>query len=116
MGADNWEPCLNCRETLEGEVAGTIRALEKSLKDAYGTLPVDEFMALVGETREKTSAQTARLEAQTDRNEHTFREDWDIYGAEDGTVTIEYSGRCTTCGYGGTGTFTVPLKVQGDGQ
>lgn len=109
MSADNWAPCPHCRELLEGEVALTIQSLEKSLKEAYGTLPVDEYMALVGQTREKVSAQNARLEA---RRDDTFREDWDVYGVEDGVVTMEYAGRCSICGYGGTGTLEVPLEGQ----
>lgn len=28
----------------------------------------------------------------------TFREDWDIYGADTGTVTISYRGGCAQCG------------------
>jgi hypothetical protein len=28
----------------------------------------------------------------------TFREDYEIYGAEDGTVTVTYSGSCQSCG------------------
>lgn len=27
-----------------------------------------------------------------------FREDYEIYGAESGTVCISYSGRCNSCG------------------
>lgn len=27
----------------------------------------------------------------------TFREDYEIYGAEDGTVMVSYGGSCTTC-------------------
>lgn len=28
----------------------------------------------------------------------TFREDYEIYGADSGTVHVGYSGRCETCG------------------
>jgi len=30
--------------------------------------------------------------------ERTFREDYEIYGASDGTVKVDYGGSCTECG------------------
>jgi hypothetical protein len=30
----------------------------------------------------------------------TFREDYEIYGAQDGVVKVSYSGHCSRCGSG----------------
>jgi hypothetical protein len=30
----------------------------------------------------------------------TFREDYEIYGADKGVVKVSYSGHCQNCGYG----------------
>lgn len=38
-----------------------------------------------------------------------FREDWEFYGAEEGEVTVEYSGMCRVCGYGVEFRHDVPI-------
>jgi len=52
----------------------------------YGKVPVKAF-----------DAARAKLGAAPE-TDHTFREDYEFYGAEEGTVTAHYGGRCTECG------------------
>lgn len=55
--------------------------------DSYGKVPVEEFDA----------AREALVDPTRD-NFHTFREDYEFWGAEDGEVHGQYKGRCTVCG------------------
>jgi hypothetical protein len=58
------------------------------LGQAYGTVPVEEFDKL-------------RAAADAKLKEHlpeTFREDYEVYGADQGELRIYYSGCCDTCG------------------
>lgn len=81
MSADNWAECPRCKH----------RALLKFENDQaavsamYGTVPVEEFDA-------------ARAALSVDEVGHTFREDYEFYGAESGTVKASYRGACTRCG------------------
>jgi hypothetical protein len=52
-------------------------------------VPVDEF--------DKARQSLADDRSQFERRTPTFREDYEIYGAETGTVTVSYSGECTEC-------------------
>lgn len=88
MSADNWAKCPLCVNRAE-------LAYEKKANDvavAYGRIPEEEFsrlhVALRAELREMNEWDSYR----------TGREDWDIYGAETGTVTIEYGFSCDVCG------------------
>lgn len=84
MSADNWALCPVCHER-----ASKIKAeLRDRVRLTYGRLPIDEWDKL-------------RAEADADINVealHTFREDYEIYGAEDGLVKVSYSGGCKECG------------------
>lgn len=84
MSASNWAVCPRCMEKARAEKA----ELRAQVEAGYGVLPIDEFDAL-----------RARLaEPIDDEVLSTFREDYEIYGANTGTVKVSYSGSCEVCG------------------
>lgn len=84
MSADNWAICPQCSIKREEH----LRALDIALAESYGEVPVEEFDRL----RSERDAEVAK------QPEATFREDYEIYGAEDGELTVSYSGACRECG------------------
>lgn len=87
MSADNWDKCPRClRQAL-----AVLENLKRQVNAAYGVVPVAEF----DEKRVELSKEYAKLE--DDTSFRTFREDYEIYGAEDGVVNVSYSGQCTVC-------------------
>ena len=83
MSADNWTQCPRClkRRGMEAENKAV------QVDAAYGNVPVGEF--------DKLRSELADLRSYPIDN--TFREDYEILGAEDGTVEVRYSGSCGTC-------------------
>jgi hypothetical protein len=99
MSADNWTTCPRCTKAHEA----AIDKREKAVADSYGKVPVEEFDRA---RQEVDSLKATRLDV-------TFREDYEIYGAEDGEVTVAYSGRCSQCGLGVKFSHVHPLDVDG---
>jgi hypothetical protein len=62
--------------------------LKKQAEDDYGKLPRDQYLALLEELTVAEHHSTVP---------NTFREDYEFYGAEEGTVYIRYSGYCKIC-------------------
>jgi hypothetical protein len=88
VSADNWAQCPRC-------TAAGLKALEArnaAVHAGYGTVPVDEF----DEARRQHAAAVAKFE----QRQPTFREDYEIDGAEDGVITVRYRGGCRECGLG----------------
>jgi hypothetical protein len=83
MSADNWAACPRCLTDAETEAAKRVR----DVADAYGKVPEDEYMAMLAEVNSASVAQPPE----------DFREDYEIYGAETGTLTITYGGECQKC-------------------
>ena len=74
MSASNWAKCPRCAARAAKAQEGMMAKLaEAGLNDGTFTLNV-------------------RVEGDT------FREDYEIYGAEQGTIHVGYSGSCQTCG------------------
>jgi hypothetical protein len=86
MSADNWAVCPQCLDRGLGES----EALFQAAVEAYGKVSPEEYEQL------RAKAQTPVDPEAFD----TFREDYEFYGAEDGTVTASYSGHCQKCGLG----------------
>lgn len=86
MSADHWARCPRCftRETAK------LEARRAEVVAAYGKIPVEQFDAHRGQLAEH---ETAIREMKA-----TFREDYEIFGAETGAVTVSYSGECINCG------------------
>jgi hypothetical protein len=86
MSADNWANCPRCQKALDG----TVDILSRRLADEYGKIPVAAYTDLQNQLAE--AAVKAKAGSQT------FREDYEIYGAATGTVTVSYGGHCKVCG------------------
>ena len=84
MSADNWAQCPRCTANRQTAVGDLLVKAEQG----YGVLPVTEFDEL------RQSA--ADLEGES--MESTFREDYEISGAETGEVAVSYNGSCARCG------------------
>lgn len=85
MSASNWAQCPRCTRRREREIeerAAKVRA-------SYGIATPAEYERAVRNLRNIDPKPTAG---------DTFREDYEIYGAEDGTVKVDYAGSCRACG------------------
>lgn len=75
MSANNWVVCPRCGRDDKAALA--------ELDAGWGNL---------------TRPKWVRLEVNTSPMlQGTFREDYEIYGASSGAVTVEYAGECTEC-------------------
>lgn len=86
MSADNWTTCPKCLAQAQSRRAGR----EKEIESAYGTVPLEEFKTL-------QEAVSATNKVNPDDYE-SLREDYEIFGARTGTVSISYRGSCSNCG------------------
>lgn len=86
MSADNWAKCPRCQKALDG----TVDTLTRRLADEYGKVPVAEYTDLQNRLAEAVVKAKA--------GSHTFREDYEISGAENGEVVVSYGGGCSVCG------------------
>lgn len=84
MSADNWTSCPAC---YQAAVCAYENARDAITAD-YGQVPMEEF-----EKRRAALEQPDR-ESQAFR---TFREDYEFYGANEGTVHWNYKGCCSNC-------------------
>jgi hypothetical protein len=88
MSADNWDKCPRC----VSRNLHTIAELAGKVSEAYGSVDVETFDQMRQELSDKQAAHD-------DYNAfRTFREDYEIYGAEDGLVEVSYRGGCRECG------------------
>lgn len=106
MSADNWTTCYACRTKRDSDIAEQIGKEQKRLEHAYGAIPQDEYDALQAHVGATIAAIGNSL------LEKTFREDYEIYGAETGVVTVSYGGSCTVCGYGTSFEDQHPIPVK----
>jgi hypothetical protein len=83
MGASNWTACPRCLQRASAARAADV----KQVAGSYGKVSEAECIEAVKSIAEVNPA-----------NFGSFREDYEIYGAEQGTVTVGYSGRCDPCG------------------
>lgn len=82
MSASNWAICPRCLSSARKLEAAALAKVMAS----YGKAPFEEF------------DQARRAIATPEREEfRTFREDYEIFGAEDGVVQVDYSGYCQVC-------------------
>ena len=83
MSASKWAICPRCVKRAEAARAAQIAATGAS----YGKVPEQEYAEAVKAIRDVNP-----------EDYRTFREDYEIYGAKDGEVTVDYGGSCETCG------------------
>ncbi|SRR6266498_4710826 len=87
MSADNWAECPRCIQVE----AARITKMKTSVNENYGKVPMDEFEDM------RAELETIIHKFNQGMN-HTFREDYEFYGVESGTLEISYRGNCTVCG------------------
>lgn len=88
MSASNWAICPRCRQEAERNAEFN----RQMVADLYGRVSVEEFDA----ARAGLEATLAKMLDEDTLS--TFREDYEIFGASDGTVKVSYSGSCEVCG------------------
>lgn len=86
MSASNWARCPRCAKKR----AAQIEAQRAVLAEAYGTVPAERYEAM---RTELAIAETACVAPPQD-----FREDYEITGAADGLIVVDYIGGCDKCG------------------
>lgn len=96
MSASNWAICPRCLSRARKTEA---EALAKVMA-SYGKVPLEEF-----------DQARAKIETPNPADFATFREDYEIYGADDGAVKVDYSGGCQVCGLELSFTDEHPLAV-----
>lgn len=91
MSADSWANCPRCKDTLVNNVI----ELEDELRESYGKVALSVYESMQHRLQE---ARKAAEDGHTGggRND-TFREAYEFYGAETGTLTVSYHGQCTVC-------------------
>ena len=85
MSADNWAHCPRCTR----RAADVLNERAVAVQASYGKVPVNEF--------DEARRQYAEAVKAFEHRSATFREDYEITGAADGVVLVEYSGSCAKC-------------------
>jgi hypothetical protein len=95
MSADNWTHCPQCR----ADAMRAKRSLEAEAKATYGKKSPEEYESL-----RAAASMTLHVEPE-------FREDYEIGVDSDGLFTVDYSGRCQSCGFRYAFKHSEKLKV-----
>lgn len=96
MSASNWATCPRCLARAKKAEAGQLAAVMAT----YGKVPVEEF-----------DQSRAAIKPVRESDHKTFREDYEITGAETGEVTVSYGGSCSACGL--SLEFESPWPIEG---
>lgn len=86
MSADRYSACPRCRHNLEQQP----KDLQETAALTYGKADQKRY----DEVREQLLVANAALSSMRE----TFREDWELYGTQSGTLTVQYHGECSVCG------------------
>jgi hypothetical protein len=84
MTADNYALCPGCESRSQASAI----ALRKAAEEAYGKVSASEYIRMLEDIASAVDAQAG----------YTFREDYEVYVAEDGVVRVDYRGGCSKCG------------------
>jgi hypothetical protein len=87
VSASNWARCPRCAR----RTAAVLERRAAEIRAKYGKVSVEEFEQMSRRLQESRDALAETFHP-------TFREDYEIYGAETGTVKVSYSGGCVECG------------------
>ncbi len=108
MSADAYSVCPRCtfrRKAL-------VKQAQSELTAAYGHVSMEEYQVLQDRL---TELERQVEEAENNTSEYgdvcTLRENYEIYGAESGSLTIEYGGHCSVCNL----TLTVKQDIPFEG-
>lgn len=84
MSASNWAACPQCKNRMVTAKRDALAAVRAS----YGEVSPGEYEKALRKTEYMTETPP----------QNTFREDYEIYGAMTGRITVSYRGGCTVCG------------------
>lgn len=96
MSADNWTVCPRCKARHELKA----QKLRAAADHAYGTATIEQWKVLDADAHKAAEPFV----------EQTFREDYEISGAEDGAVGIDYRGGCGICGLSCSFKHSIPIE------
>jgi hypothetical protein len=96
MSASNWVVCPRCKRRHHAKVVAAIRVAD----EAYGKVSLEDWKKLVSEADA----------LDTPFGQSTFREDYEIYGAETGEISVSYEGQCAVCRLSLSFTQSVPIE------
>lgn len=105
MSADNWARCPRCVARMQEQVD----ELKAEIDSSYGKVTAfayDLACATLKTMEDKIADEWGEF--------RTFREDYEIYGAGEGMVTVSYSGGCEVCDLSLSFTEDHPLPVKQD--
>lgn len=85
MSADNWAICPKCKSNREI----MIKALRETVSASYGKATQDKFLAQMRDIANK----------ETEEQEKTLREDYEMGMDEFGSFSIDYRAICSKCGF-----------------
>ena len=89
MSADDWSVCPRCKNEA-------VRAAEELQQEADSLWGADRILWQMAHDKAQAAVADLRNWDTGNSEEHcTFREDYEIYGAETGTITVVYRGCCT---------------------
>lgn len=97
MSADSWTTCPRCTRERDESIARE----EQLVAQMYGKVTVAEF------DRAREALEHKKAQAP----EETWREDYEFFGADEGTVVAVYGGSCSACGL--THKFRYESPIQG---
>ena len=97
MSASSWATCPQCQ--LRHSAAAS--AARTDADQSYGLVPAETFRDMQRLAEEKAQP----------LSEATFREDYEIYGAATGVITVSYGAGCTECGLSVSFTHKVEIPV-----
>ena len=81
MSANNWGLCPACAKKREADK----KAIMQKIKDSYGGIPEEEYLALLHKVSEP------------DDIKDTLREDYEICTDKTGLFLVSYSCHCKVC-------------------
>lgn len=88
MSTSNWADCPRCLRRHKAECARLDEERAETLRQAYGEVESATYLEMVNSPIVYPELKQGGL---------TFREDYEIYGAETGEVTVSYGGSCDVC-------------------
>lgn len=85
MSADRWTICPKCKSKRDI----TIKALREKAANIYGKVTQEEFLSQMADISNK----------QSEEQEKTLREDWEIGMDKFGSFMLDYRASCNCCNY-----------------
>jgi len=99
MGADNWDVCPRCK----ARAAKAREELTAHLEHSYGSIPREEYLALVVRRLNEPPLPVPEL---------TLREDYELRMEDRGRFNVSYHCSCTECGFSFAYNYAEYVKLE----